>query len=120
MGILSKLSRSFGMSRDLSVDEFMSAAEAEGIDVMHEAADFYVKPISLQSEADAKIVEEELNNKNIVLLNITPIARNPAKLKNVVTELRKFVQKINGDIARIDEDKILLTPAKVKIVKRRH
>jgi uncharacterized protein len=119
MGILSKLSKSFGSSRELSIDEFMSAAEAEEVDVMHEAADFYVKPISLQSEADAKIVEEELNNKNLVLLNITPIARNPTKLKNVVTELRKFVKKANGDIARIDEDKILLTPAKVKIVKRR-
>jgi len=34
--------------------------------------------------------------------------------------LKGFVVEINGDIARIDEDKILLTPHNVKIVKRKH
>ena len=107
------------MSREMNIDEFMSAAEAEEIDVMHESADFYVKPISLQTEADVKIVEEELNNRNLVLLNITPIARNPQKLKDAIAAMRAHAVKINGDIARIDENKILLTPARVKIVKKR-
>lgn len=119
MGFLSGLSRGLGLNKEMDLDEFMSAAEAEEVDVMHEAADFYVKPIALQADGDVKLVEEELTNKNIVLLNIAPMARNPTKLKDSVTRLKKFVQGLNGDMARIDEDKILLTPEKVKIVKKR-
>ncbi|MFA4946424.1 MAG: cell division protein SepF [Candidatus Micrarchaeia archaeon] len=117
--VFKELSKALGLSREMNLDEFMSAAEAEEVDVMHESADFYVKPISLQTEADVKIVEEELKNRNIVLLNITPIARNPQKLKDAIASLRKYASDLNGDVARIDENKILLTPARVKIVKKR-
>ena len=119
MGVFKDLSKALGISRDMDIEDFMNAAEAEDIDVLHKAADFYVKPISLQSEGDTTIVEDELKQKNIILLNIAPLARNPAKLKQVVNQLRGFVVGINGDIARIDEDKILLTPTNVKIVKRK-
>ncbi len=119
MGVFSSLSKALGFTRDINVEEFMTAAEAEDVDIMHKAADFYVKPIALQSDSDVKVVQEELTQKNIVLLNFSPIMRNPAKLKAVVGELKMFVNSINGDIARIDEDKILLTPHNVKIVKKR-
>ncbi|MFH1442778.1 MAG: cell division protein SepF [Candidatus Micrarchaeota archaeon] len=120
MGIFSSLSKAMGFTKDINVEEFMTAAEAEDVDVMHKAADYYVKPIALQNEGDVIVVKEELTNRNHVLLNFSPIMRNPAKLKQVVGDLRAFVHSINGDIARIDEDKILLTPHNVKIVKKRH
>ena len=119
MGILSGLNKALGLSRDMNVEEFMSAAEAEDVDYLHKAADYYVKPIALQADGDVKIVEEELQQKNHVILNISPMARNPAKLKGVIAELKIFVHGLNGDMARLDEDKILLTPHNVKIVKRR-
>jgi SepF-like predicted cell division protein (DUF552 family) len=119
MGVFKDLSKALGIAREMNIEEFMSAAEAEEVDILHKAADFYVKPVSLQSESDLTIVEDELKQKNIILLNIAPLARNPAKLKTAVSQLRGFVVGLNGDIARIDEDKILLTPANVKIVKRK-
>ncbi len=119
MGIFSKISQKLGLSKELNIEEFMNAAEAEDVDVLHSEADFYVKPIALQTEADVKAVKDELEDKNIILLNISPIARNPVKLKAAVKELRTFIKGIDGDIARIDEDKVLLTPEKVKIVKRK-
>ena len=119
MGILSGLTKSLGIQSEMNMDEFMSAAEAEEVDVMHKAADFYVKPIALQNDSDAVIVEEELKNRNLVLLNISAMARNPTRLKTIVQKLKSFTVSSNGDMARIDEDKILLTPANVKIVKRR-
>ncbi len=119
MGILSGLTKSLGIQSEMNVDEFMSAAEAEEVDVMHQSAKFYVKPIALQSDNDAIVVEEELTNANLVLLNISPMSRNPTRLKAIVQKLKDFTVKTNGDMARIDEDKILLTPAEVKIVKRR-
>ncbi len=119
MGIFDNLGKALGIGREMDLEEFMTASDAEDVDVMHKAADFYVKPIKLQMDSDIKLVEEELKQKNLVLLNITPIARNPAKLKTAVAGLKAFVTSINGDIARIDEDKILLTPHNVKIVKKR-
>ncbi len=120
MGVFDNLAKTFGVKKEMNLEEFMTAAEAEEVDVLHKEADFYVKPIQLQRETDVSIVEEELKARNLVLLNIAPIARNPAKLKEVVSRLKGFVNEMNGDIARIDEDKILLTPHNVKIVKRRH
>ena len=119
MGMLQSLSRALGLSKDMDVEEYMDAMELENVDLLHEAADFYVKPIALESEVEAKAVEEELKQRNIVLLNITPLMRNQAKLRSIVNDLKNFVVKINGDIARIDNEKILLTPAKVKIVKKK-
>ena len=92
MGIFQNLSNALGVRKEMSVEDFMSAAEAEEVDVMHQQADFYVKPIALQTDADLKVVEEELTNKNLVLLNITPIARNPNKLKAAVEHLRNMIR----------------------------
>jgi SepF-like predicted cell division protein (DUF552 family) len=117
MGLLQSLSHALGLGKGMDIEEYMDTIELENVDMMHEAADFYVKPVALESEADAKVIAEELKNRNLILLNITPMKKNEAKLKMIVNELKKFVTKIDGDIARIDEDKILLTPAKVKIVK---
>lgn len=119
MSFIDNISKAFGISSEMDVNEFMTARQAEEVDVMHQKADFYVKPIALQSENDTKIVKEELQAKNLVLLNIAPLTKNPAKLKIAVDELKTHARNINGDIARIDEDKILLTPTNVKIVKKR-
>ena len=119
MGIFQKLSQAFGASKDMDIEEYMDAVELENVDVLHEAADFYVKPVALESEADVKVIQDELKNGNIILMNVSPLSRNAAKLKSVVNELKEYVSKTNGDIARIDNEKILLTPSKVKIVKHR-
>ncbi|MCL4383647.1 cell division protein SepF, partial [Candidatus Marsarchaeota archaeon] len=57
--------------------------------------------------------------KNIILLNILELSKRPNTLKGIIQTLKEYVNKIDGDIARIDEEKILLTPKKVKIIKTR-
>jgi uncharacterized protein len=117
MSMLQRLSKAFGISKDMDIEEYMDTVELENVDVLHEPADFYVKPVALESEADIKVIEDELKQRNIILLNMSPMARNAAKLKMIVGDLKEYINKINGDIARIDNDKILLTPSKIKIVK---
>ncbi len=119
MGIFEKISKGLGLGKEMNIEEYMNAVEMEDVDVLHQAADFYVKPIALESESDVSVITEELKNRNIVLLNVSPMSRQPNKLKQIVDNIKLFVQKNNGDIARIDNDKILLTPSKVKIVKSR-
>jgi len=119
MGVLEKITKGLGLSKEMEIEEFMDTVEMENVDVLHQAADFYVKPVALESEADVQVIMEELKNKNIILLNVSPMAKQTTKLKQIVDNIRSFITKINGDIARIDNDKILLTPSKVKIVKSR-
>ena len=47
-------------------------------------------------------------------MNIKEMAKRPNTLKTIVDDLKGSVEKINGDIARIDDEKILLTPKKDK------
>ncbi len=119
MGIFDKLGKALGTTSEINIEEYMNSEEMEGVDVMHEPADFYVKPFALRQESDLQVVQEELSKKNIILLNISELNKRPNTQKSLVDNIKEYVNKIDGDIARIDEDKILLTPAKVKIIKGR-
>jgi len=121
MGLIERLGRMFGLGKEIDMDigEYMNAAEVENIDALHEATDFYVKPVALESDTDIKLIKTELTNKNIILLNVAQVSKRPTTLKQIVNNLKGFTTRIDGDIARIDNDKILLTPSKVKIIKKR-
>ncbi|MGC8669935.1 MAG: cell division protein SepF [Candidatus Micrarchaeia archaeon] len=118
MSIYEKLGKAFGVSnKELDVEEYMNAAEMEDVDVMHEPADHYIKPVALHTEGDADLIKKELSNNNIVLMNISEMEKRPNTLKSIVDDLKAFTDKIDGDIARIDNEKILITPKKIKIIK---
>ena len=117
MGIFNKLGGMLGTSKEMNVEEYMNSEEMENVDVMNEPADFYVKPLALQSEADLAAIQAELQKKNIILLNISEMSKRPQTLKGIIDNLKAYTDKMNGDIARLDEEKILLTPSKVKIIK---
>ena len=120
MGVFDKLGQTFGQqSKDMDLGDYMSAVEMEDVDVMHEPADMYIKPVSISSEDEVKSVEDEVSKKNIILLDITELNKRPTTRSNVISELKRFTAKINGDIGQIDQTRILLTPAKIKIIKRK-
>ena len=121
MGVFDKLGQAFGVSgsKEMSIEDYMNSAEMADVDIMHEPADMYVKPVSIASEDDVKLIENELSKKNIILLSIEELSKRPTTRNNVITTLKAYVSKINGDIAQIDESRVLITPAKVKIIKRK-
>ena len=119
MSIFDRLGKAFGTTEELNVDDYMNVEEMDNVDVLHEPADFYIKPISLQQESDLPKIQEELSNKNIVLLDVSEMAKRPNTLKGIVDKLKEYVSKKDGDIARIDEMRIILTPPRVKIIKRK-
>jgi uncharacterized protein len=120
MGVFDKLGQAFGSNqKDINVEDYMNSVEMEDVDLLHEPADMYVKPVSIASEDDIKPVEDELAKKNILLLDMSQLKARPTTRTNVVNELKRYVEKINGDIGQIDENRVLVTPSKVKIVKRK-
>ncbi|NPA86953.1 MAG: cell division protein SepF [Candidatus Diapherotrites archaeon] len=116
MGLLDAI---FGRKREeIELDEFLASLE-EGEEILEEAK-MYVKPMQLLSQKDYDVVISELEKGNIVLLNIRPMAsRNMMMVKEVVGKIKDYVLEHGGDIARITEYYVLVTPPGVKIVKRR-
>ncbi len=104
----------------LDIEEFLNTVDVEE-ETAYEDADAFVKPLTLNRNEDAQLVINEAKSGNIVLLNIADLSkRNAIKLKELITDIKSNVVAMNGDMARISQDRILITPSKVKIVKRRN
>ncbi|MBN1940955.1 MAG: cell division protein SepF [Candidatus Diapherotrites archaeon] len=104
-------------SDSIDIEDFLNNLDVED-ETLYEDADAYVKPVSLNTPEDVNVVLNEAKAGNVVLLNIGGLnKRNVLKLKELITQIRTGVEQINGDIARISQDRVLVTPSKVKIVK---
>ena len=87
---------------------------------MYDDADALVKPIALENDSDVQVVATEIKAGNIVLLNVgAMVKRNKSKLKELVGRIKEEALKIDGDIVGISEDRILVTPSKVKVVRKK-
>lgn len=119
MGIFDGIAKMFSNEKEgeVNIEDALSEIEKEAEQLKNPPADFYVKSITLEDEQVLQSVYEELEQKNIVILKLTPIMRQQAKFKRILDSLKEHLKKINGDIAAIDDNRLLLTPAKVKIVK---
>ncbi len=113
MGFFDKI---FGSKETVDVPDLEDLMSAEG-DVVSPPADFYVKRIDLRNEGDGDLAVKELSTKNIIIVNVTPLAKQPNRLKTILSKLKVHTGKINGDIALLSQDMLILTPANVKIVK---
>ena len=114
MGLFDKI---LGKSEeDPSVPDLEDLMQSEG-DVVSPPADFYVKRVDLRNEGDGELASKELAEKNIIILNVKPLSKQPNRLKTIISKLKVHTGKINGDIALLSTDTIILTPQNVKIVK---
>ena len=76
----------------------------------------YLKAMPLRNLADVEVVKHELSLGNILILKITPLARNSIEdVKKAVNELSGFTQSIGGDIASLGEERVVIVPNFIKI-----
>ena len=76
----------------------------------------YLKAYPTKSADEVPKVKEDLRNGTIIILRITPLAnKSIEELKQAVEELYAFATGVGGDIARLGEERIVITPPKVKI-----
>jgi SepF-like predicted cell division protein (DUF552 family) len=76
----------------------------------------YVKAYPLRDLADVPRVKAEIIEGNILIVKITPIAkRSVEETKSAISELVDFIKSIEGDIARLGEERIVMTPPTVKV-----
>lgn len=76
----------------------------------------YLKAAPLRELSDLDNIKDEVNSGNILILRITPLAnRSIEDVKRAVNELCEFADSINGDIARLGEERVVICPSDVRI-----
>jgi SepF-like predicted cell division protein (DUF552 family) len=79
----------------------------------------YVKALSIQDLSDLNQIKGQFDQGNIIILKVTPLAKkNLDDVKKAISYLTGCVTEAGGDIARLGEERILITPPTVKIWKR--
>ena len=78
----------------------------------------YVKAVTIRDPSDIHTIKEDVKKGMILILRVTPLAQKDVeKLRKVVEELYVIARDSNADIARLGDERIIVTPQGVKIWK---
>ncbi|MCK4808523.1 MAG: cell division protein SepF [Candidatus Aenigmarchaeota archaeon] len=114
MGFLSKII-SEPEGEDINETNYL---EIDDIDPSHHGK-FMIRVETLSEFSDTSVIQEYVRNGDIVWVRIKPLKeKDITELKRAVDRLRKTCVAINGDVAGIDEDYLVLTPPGVSIHRR--
>jgi uncharacterized protein len=76
----------------------------------------YLKAITLRDQSDITVVKEDIKKHMILIIRVTPLAQKDLEeLRRVVEDLYSYTQSVGGDIARLGEERIVVTPPGVRI-----
>jgi len=75
-----------------------------------------LKALALRSIEDIPKIQEDVANKTIVILKVTPLAQKSLEeLKSSVEQLYEYATSVGGDIARLGDERVVITPPGVRI-----
>lgn len=94
----------------------MESGLSEETDSREKGSDILLKALQLKSVEDIPKIQEDVAKRVIVILRVTPLAqKNIEELKGAVEQLYEFATSIGGDIARLGEERVVITPPGVRI-----
>lgn len=105
----------------IDIDEIIKGLEKEGENVGGEAGKGHIiKSLPLTNEVDVEAGKTELMEGNIVVFRIGkeilyPLNKEHALL--IITKVKQIADELHGDVKKIAEDKLLVVPDGVKIIK---
>ena len=77
-----------------------------------------VVPVRLSSGEELDMISSHLKEGNILLVNLSPLqSEDPEIARGIVDQLKGVCTGLQGDMAAISEDVVLVVPSFVKIVK---
>ena len=90
--------------------------EEEATTPAPETRDIVVRAIALNRVEDVSGVEEAVTKSTVVILKVTPLAqKNMKELEVSVDRLYEYAASIGGDIARLGDERVLITPPGIRI-----
>ena len=76
----------------------------------------YLKAITLRDMRDIPSIKDDAKKRMILILRVTPLAqKDVVELRRAIEDLYKYVQSVGGDIARLGEERVVITPPSVRI-----
>jgi len=76
----------------------------------------YLKALPLRSQSDTSFIRDEVKKGNIIIARIIPSATESIdNIKDTINELCIFIKDLGGDIARLGEERLVITPSTIKI-----
>ena len=106
------------MGRELEQERSsqMSSGTVQERRVEGKSQEILLKALALRSVEDIPKIQEDVTNKTIVILKVTPLAQKSLdELKSSVEQLYEFATAVGGDIARLGDERVVITPPGVKI-----
>ena len=82
-------------------------------------AKMYVRVGEIQRYEDLKELTDYVYGGNVLILDFAAIAEEEVILKRITNDLKKLVSEINGDIAGIGNNLMIVSPSGVKIDRRK-
>jgi SepF-like predicted cell division protein (DUF552 family) len=90
--------------------------ENKQVETKNGTGKIFLKAMPLKDLTELDTVKSEVKAGNVLILRVTPLAnKNLDDVKKAVDELSTFTEQINGDIARLGEERIVICPPKVRI-----
>ncbi len=78
-----------------------------------------VKVAEIDSYEDIRQLSNFVYEGNILILDYSAILNDELSLKRIITELKRLVEDIDGDMAGISKDLLLVTPKRVSIDRKK-
>ena len=117
MGIVDKI---FGEKKSGNIQGYIDLekyVESTGGEQM--GAKMYVRVGEIQRYEDLKEFTDYVYAGNVLILDFSPIAEEEVILKRITGDLKKMVNEINGDIAGIGNNLMIIAPKNVKVERRK-
>jgi SepF-like predicted cell division protein (DUF552 family) len=98
-------------------DKFIDLTEwiEPGMGTSDESVKMRVKVAEIYRYEDLGNLTAPVYNGNMLLLDFSPIAGDDFMLRRITTELKQMASDINGDIAGVGKNMLIVTPGGVKI-----
>ena len=82
-------------------------------------ARMYVRVGEIQRYEDLKEFADYVYGGNVLILDFSPIADEEVILKRITNDFKKLANEINGDIASIGNNLMIISPSDVKVERRK-
>ena len=82
-------------------------------------ARMHVRVGEIQRYEDLKEFTDYVYGGNVLILDFSPIAEEEVILKRITNDLKKLTKEINGDIAGIGNNLMVIAPSDVKVERRK-
>ena len=117
MGIVNKI---FGDKQSSDVGGYVDLEKyVDSTGEGQAGARMFVRVGEIQRYEDLKEFTDYVYGGNVLILDFSPIAEEEVILKRITADLKKLAKEINGDIAGIGNNMMIIAPSEVKIERRK-